>query len=135
METVTLISEQDRARLNETFQSFARVHQLPAAAVQAIDLALEEHLTNIFTHGIDPGCRPEVVVRMQQSPDDFIVEISDNGKPFNPLDFPESDVKAPLKDRPVGGLGIHLIRQFVDELAYRRELDRNILTMRKRVVS
>ena len=135
METVTLSSREDKTRLNDALQDFARIHQLPPAAVQAIDLALEEHLANIFNYGFEPGDRPEVVVRMEHSHTDFVVEVSDNGKPFNPLDHPEPDLNQPLEERPIGGLGIHLIRKFVDQLAYRRDAGRNILTLRKRAAN
>ena len=135
METVTLSAAEDKARLTEALENYAQTHQLPPPAVQAIDLALEEHLTNIFNYGFEPGCRPEVVVSLDQAEADFVVEVSDNGKAFNPLDHPESNVNLPLADRPIGGLGIHLIRKFVDQLAYRRADGRNILTIRKRLVS
>jgi len=72
---------------------------------------------------------------MEHSHTDFVVEVSDNGKPFNPLDHPEPDLNQPLEERPIGGLGIHLIRKFVDQLAYRRDAGRNILTLRKRAAN
>lgn len=133
METVTLSSARDKPRLDEALLTFARAHQVAPAAVQAIDLALEEHLANVFNYGFEPGGHPEVVVHIEQNPNGLMVEISDNGKPFNPLEHPEPDVNLPLEKRPIGGLGIHLIRKFVDQLAYRREAGRNILTMCKRL--
>src|ERR1051326_9001098 len=133
METVTLSSAHDRSKLNDVLQNFAQTHQVPSAAISAIDLALEEHLANIFNYGYETGGNPEVVVRLERRQTDFLVEISDNGKAFNPLDHPEPDIKRPLEERPIGGLGIHLIRKFVDQLSYRREAGRNVLTMLKRV--
>jgi anti-sigma regulatory factor (Ser/Thr protein kinase) len=133
METVTLSSAQDKPRLDDALLSFARTHQLPPPAVQAIDLALEEHLTNVFNYGFEPGGHPQVVVRIEQNPSGLTVEISDNGRPFNPLEHPEPDVSLPLEERPIGGLGIHLIRKSVEQLSYRHEAGRNILTMCKRL--
>lgn len=133
METVTLSSALDKTRLHAALHSFAQAHQLPPSAVRAIDLALEEHLANTFNYGVEPGQRLEVIVRLERNQADFIVEVSDNGKPFNPLDHPEPDVNQPLEDRPIGGLGIHLMRKFVDRLAYRHEGGQNILTLRIRV--
>lgn len=135
MEKVTLSSAQDKPRLDDALLNFARTHQLPPSAVQAIDLALEEHLANVFNYGFEPGGQPQVVVLIEQNPNGLTVEISDNGKPFNPLEQPEPDVSLPLEERPIGGLGIHLIRKFVDQLAYRRDAGRNILTMHKRLVN
>ena len=134
MEAVTLTCAEDKAKLADALQKFAQNYQLPAPAIQAVDLALEEHLTNVFNYGYKEGCQPQIRVTMEQREADFIVEVTDNGKPFNPLEHPGADVNQPLQDRPIGGLGIHLMRKFIDDLAYRRETGRNILTMRKRLV-
>jgi serine/threonine-protein kinase RsbW len=56
--------------------------------------------------------------------------VEDDGKPFNPLDAPEPDTNQLLEERPIGGLGIHLVRKNVDELEYRRQKDKNILIMK-----
>jgi serine/threonine-protein kinase RsbW len=134
MDTVALTRAEDKAKLADALQDFAQSHQLPPAALNAIDLALEEHLTNIFNYGFANGGQPKVLVQLQKREGNFIVEVSDNGKAFNPLSQPQPDVNKPLQDRPIGGLGIHLMRKFTDELTYKRTADRNILTMRKRLV-
>ncbi len=59
----------------------------------------------------------------------------DNGCPFNPLDRPEVDTAIPLDEKPIGGLGVHLMRRFMDELDYRREDGRNVFRMRKKLNS
>jgi len=51
--------------------------------------------------------------------------------PFNPLDAPIPDITLPIEERRVGGLGIHLVRQFMDTLAYERRGERNYLLMKK----
>ena len=64
-----------------------------------------------------------------------MIEISDDGQPFNPLkDAPKPDLEAALEDRPIGGLGIHLVLTMMDEMHYRRENERNHLTLVKRRV-
>jgi anti-sigma regulatory factor (Ser/Thr protein kinase) len=59
--------------------------------------------------------------------------VQDEGVPFNPLDAPAADDTAPIEERPIGGLGIHLVRKLMDEIAYAREGNRNRLVVRKRV--
>jgi anti-sigma regulatory factor (Ser/Thr protein kinase) len=133
MESVIVTSAEDKTKAIATLQNFGHVQRIPATAVHAIDLALEEHLTNVLNYGFEPGDQPLITVRMEKRERDFIVEITDKGKPFNPLDRPAANVDQPLQDRPIGGLGIHLMRKFTDELTYRRDGDRNILIMRKRL--
>jgi len=69
----------------------------------------------------------EAILRKGQL--DFIV--TDSGMPFDPTRKPEVDINASLEDRPVGGLGIHLVRQLMDSVSYRREDGKNILTLIK----
>ena len=135
METVTLTCAKDKAKVAGALQHFAQLHQVPPTAINAVDLALEEHLTNLLNYGFAEGRPPQILVHLEKRGENFMVEVSDNGKPFNPLDQPQPDVNQPLQDRPIGGLGIHLMRHFIDELTYRRQAGRNILTMRKGLIS
>ena len=112
-------------------QEFARSANLPLSIVQAADLCLEEHLTNVIQYGLDDGGQHEIGVRFALEQNVFVVEVKDNGRAFDPLQRPEVNTAVPLEEKPVGGLGIHLMRRFMDELAYRRESGRNVLTMRK----
>ena len=114
-------------------EQFARDHQLPEKVLQAADLALEEHLTNVMKYGFDDSQVHEIRVRLELVGGQFQIEVEDDGKPFNPLEHPKPDLSVPLEQRPLGGLGIHLIRSFMDELAYRRDGGRNIFQMRKRL--
>jgi anti-sigma regulatory factor (Ser/Thr protein kinase) len=114
-------------------EEFAAANQLPAAVRQAADLALEEHLTNIINYAHDDNLPHPILVQLELSDDQFVVEVRDHGKPFNPLLRPEVDTTLPLEKKPIGGLGIHLMKRFMDHLDYRREGAQNVLTMRKRV--
>ena len=60
-----------------------------------------------------------------------VVQVEDEGRPFNPLEAPPVDLDAPIEGRPIGGLGIHLIRSLMDAIEYRHEDGRNVLVMRK----
>jgi anti-sigma regulatory factor (Ser/Thr protein kinase) len=114
-------------------QEFARSAHLPSSVLQAADLCLEEHITNVIQYGLADSGLHAIVVYLGLDQGSLVVEVKDDGKPFNPLKNPEVDTAIPLEHRPVGGLGIHLMRRFMDKLEYRRESGQNILTMRKRL--
>lgn len=95
--------------------------------VMHIQLAVDEAMANIcnYAYQIPPG---EVLVRIQYQEDRFIVEMIDEGIPFDPLNVTEPDVQLDIEKREVGGLGIFLLRQLMQEVRYRREGTQNILT-------
>jgi anti-sigma regulatory factor (Ser/Thr protein kinase) len=123
----------EEQKLLHALQEFARDNRLPEKVLQAADLALEEHLTNVMKYGYDDVQVHEILVRLEIVHGELRIEVEDDGRAFNPLEAPGPDLNLPLSERPLGGLGIHLIRKFMDELAYRREGNRNVLQMRKRL--
>jgi phosphoserine phosphatase RsbU/P len=120
-------------RLKRIVDEFARRHQIETQALGNMNLALDEILTNIISYGYDDGGEQRIVIRLALEGGKWTVEVEDDGKPFNPLNAPVPDTKQLLEERPIGGLGIHLVRKLVDALEYRRQNDRNILVMRLKV--
>ena len=95
-----------------------------------VHLVLEELVLNIIDYGFDDGGEHELEVVLTSEDDALTIEITDDGFPFNPLTDPKTpDVNAPLEDRPVGGLGVHLVRTMMDEMHYRRDQGKNHLTL------
>ena len=96
-----------------------------------VHLVLEELVLNIIDYGFDDGKDDhELVVVLMSEDDNLTIEITDDGIPFDPLqDAKVPDVDAPLEDRPIGGLGVHLVRTMMDEVSYRREDGKNHLTL------
>ncbi len=101
---------------------------VPAARIPHLELAVEEVLTNICRHAYRdrPGVI-HVVVRRENGR--LTIEVADDGPPFDPTTAPEPDVHQSLAERPIGGLGVLLIRRSVDELRYRRDGPRNVLSL------
>lgn len=103
--------------------------QLPPAVCAKIELVLEEVLTNII-HYAYPDAEGKVEVRCAVDPNRvFHLEILDWGSPFDPLSSGRPDVSQDAENRNVGGLGIFLLRNMVDELHYKREAGKNILSI------
>ena len=100
--------------------------------VNEILLACQEALANIVSYAYprDKG-EVEIIPSLMLDPRRLVVQISDAGIAFNPLTWPDPDVTIPLEERPLGGLGIFLMRRIMDHVRYRRELNRNVLILEK----
>ena len=122
------------ARVHQALDDIAARHGLPARPVARLHLALEEHLTNIMVHGYAPGQAGKISVRFALEPKTLRVEIEDDAMPFNPAEAPEVDTDLPIEERPLGGLGVLMIRRSVDALEYRHAGGRNVLVLTTRLV-
>ena len=121
------------AGLAERIERFGAEQGLAGNVVNALNVVLDEAVSNAINHGYDTGVRGEIAVRLRRSPDRVEVEVEDAGRPFDPLQAPPPDLTWPLERRPIGGLGIHLIKSLMDEVSYARQAGRNVLKMAKRL--
>ena len=94
-------------------------------------LAVNEAVTNVLLHGYDGQPGP-VTICVENVNDDLRVVLTDSAPPFDPTRVPPPDIFLPLEDRPLGGLGVHMMRQLTDELVYRALDDGNELVFVKR---
>ena len=94
-------------------------------------LVLEEIIINVISHGSRDGRLACVRVSLRQDANVLRLELSDDGIAFNPLSASPPDVSLEIEDRPIGGLGVHLIRTMMDSISYRREGDWNRLLVTK----
>ena len=135
-ETVELRLANDLAALAELadrVERFGAEQRLSANVVNALNVVLDEAVSNAINHGYVAGVRGEIAVRLRRGADRVEVEVEDDGRPFDPLRAPPPDLSLPLERRPIGGLGIHLIRNLMDEVSYARQGGRNVLKMAKRL--
>lgn len=130
--SVTLVNQRGEiTRLGGLFDEFAATHGLVADDIAAVHLVLDEIVMNVIRHAHDDEARHDIGVVITLDGRVIEIQVEDDGRPFNPLDQPEPNLQLPLEVRPIGGLGIHIVRMTVDEMTYRREGGRNILTLRK----
>jgi anti-sigma regulatory factor (Ser/Thr protein kinase) len=101
---------------------------------QASELRLvaEELLTNAVKYAFEGAALHELEVRARVGADAVEMSFLDDGRPFDPLAHPEPDLFAPPEERPVGGLGIVMVKGLCDRVAYRREAGWNVVTITKR---
>ena len=81
----------------------------------------------------DDGREHPIVVRLSVREGVLTAHVEDDGRAFNPLEAPAPDIDAGIDERPIGGLGIHLVRSVMSSVEYRREDGRNILIMTKQL--
>lgn len=116
-------------RLIEFVADHAEMAGFTVNRITQIELAAEEVLVNIFQYAY-PRTDGDVVIDCRSEDDvGLILEISDNGTPFNILEVPDPDVTADISEREVGGLGVFLVKKMADEVRYRRRGKSNILTL------
>lgn len=134
-----LTIEPDRgeiARANALFTAFAEANAVPARVRRSLNVALDELLQNTLAHGFaggQGGKSGAVTIAALLETDRLTVTLTDDGRPFNPLETAAPDTTGSVEERPVGGLGIHLVRQLMDEVRYQRRADRNVVTLVKRL--
>ena len=128
----TRLDEMDR--LSAAVEGLGMEDDWPPGLTFQVNLVLEELWLNVLNHGHDGGFH-EVEIKLTSEAEALTIEITDDGKPFDPLnDAPTPNLTGPLDERNIGGLGIHLVRTMMDELQYKREDGKNHLIMVKRRV-
>jgi anti-sigma regulatory factor (Ser/Thr protein kinase) len=119
----------------EAVEGFVAEHRLPAEAANALYVCVDEAVSNAIAHGYPEGERGEIAVRLHRRADGVVLEIEDDGAPFDPLQAASPDLTLPLAARPIGGLGIHLIRSLMDEVSYARRDGRNVLKLTRKLAT
>jgi sigma-B regulation protein RsbU (phosphoserine phosphatase) len=124
----------DLTKLNHVLTDFVQRQSLPEAVLFDMKLALEEIITNAVCHNFTDDLEHRISVSIDLQQHVLGAEVEDDGPAFNPLEKPPPDTTLPLEERPVGGLGIHLVRTLMDEVEYRRQNGRNVLVLKKEIV-
>jgi serine/threonine-protein kinase RsbW len=119
-------------RLNKLIRQFGELHEIPSRALYAVNLALDELVTNVVLYGFDDPAGRQVEVELSTEQGLLQASVIDDGKSFNPLDVATPDLNATLAQRDLGGLGIHLVRSLMDHVTYVNHDGKNVLTIQKR---
>lgn len=114
------------SELTDKVLDFLRAQQVDARAAHHVALAVEELVMNLGTHG---NCRDQPA-RIKLVVEQALVkaEIADTGPPFDPRQIADPNISAPLEERPIGGLGLYLVRQLSRSFDYKRHKGRNVTT-------
>jgi anti-anti-sigma factor len=106
--------------LTRFLQEFWAAARLPGGQALPFEIALEEVFMNVVLHGSPAGMTPRVEVSLSLSGSALAMTVEDDGPPFDPLTVPTPDATASLQERPVGKLGVFLVRQMMDAVSYER---------------
>ena len=119
-------------RLHALIQSIAGETGMDHALAMSLNLALEEVVSNVMLYAYPAGSEGRVDIEAAIRDDRIDFRVSDSGVPFDPTVAAGPDISAELKDRPIGGLGIYLVKRIMDDVSYTRENGKNILSMTKK---
>ena len=119
----------------DRIEEFCSMHGLPPATAYAVNLSVDELLTNTISYGYEDSEEHRIDLTIRLDAGVLAIEISDDGIEFAPDSAKDPDTEASIEDRPIGGLGIFLTRQMMDSFDYRRDEGRNIVTLTKKTGS
>lgn len=121
-------------RLAKDIESFGNQENLSIDVIYALNLCLDEIITNIIMHGINAEpSESSVELDLEKCNGMVTACIKDQGLAFNPLtDMPRPvDINSNVEERPIGGLGIYFLEQYMDGMKYERQHNKNVLTLTK----
>ena len=98
-----------------------------------IDVVVEEIFVNIINYAYEEPKQEKVFINIENENNKIVITFEDNGIPFNPLDKEEPDITLKAEDRPIGGLGIYLVKKMMDNVEYVYKDNKNILIIEKRI--
>src|SRR5262249_49120911 len=119
-------------RVAEWVDDFGAKCRLSSEVIIALNVSLDEIINNIISYGYDDSGHHDIMVRLAFRDGRVEVVVEDDGKPFNPLLLAAPDLTA--KERKVGGVGVHFVRNLMDDLEYARDGGINQLRLIKKVV-
>jgi len=119
--------------LAEMLEQLADEWGLNPGLTMNLNLVIEEAITNVVFYAYDDKLPHLIDIDFELDGNEFTIVISDDGRPFDPTQKTDPDISLSVDDRQIGGLGIFLIRKIMDEVSYRRENKKNVLTLVKSI--
>lgn len=124
-------------RLGEFVEEVCEAVHLDAEGTMGMNLAMEEAVVNVINYAYPEGTTGDIHVEARADDQSLTFVIRDSGKPFDPTAVQEPDTSLSAEERPIGGLGIYLIRSYMDEVSYERTTaspkGENVLTLVKKL--
>ena len=139
MENKTLLVDNQMSelrRLADFLDDLGEEWELNPGLVFSLNLVLEEALTNIILYGFQDTDKHSIEMEFSRTQiDQLVVCVIDDGHPYDPTQKEDPDLSLPAEERPVGGLGIFLIKKIMDKVEYHRNNNKNFLILTKNIKS
>ena len=129
-----LTLKNDMANLEKLHSFVEEIQQSQFASKKCLfetNLALEEIFSNVLSYGFNNHADHFIKITITTVQGVLNIRVEDDGKPFNPLEAKEPTLQYDIENCALGGLGIHLIKHFMNDLRYNRYQNKNVLTMKK----
>ena len=120
-------------RLSEFVETLCENAGFDSGTTMQVNLALEEAVVNVMNYAYPEGERGDVQILAENDGKILKFTIIDSGKPFDPTAHDNTDLSLPAEERQVGGLGIFLMRSYMDKIHYKREDGKNVLMLLKQI--
>lgn len=130
----TLIIQNEINELNKLalfIEELGEELQLAPDLIFNLNLVLEEAVSNIILYAYPKQMGNEITIQADYKDHSLVFTLTDTGKPFDPTQAAEADITLSAEERPIGGLGIFLIKQIMNEVEYQRIEGRNVFTLKK----
>ena len=116
-------------RINTEFGTFADKNGLAAGVSQKVSIVFDDLLNNIISYGFSDDEDHQIDIDVTYTPGRLVIAITDDGMPFNPFDHVGPDTSLSIEERDIGGLGVLLIKELMDEYQYQRHSNSNVVTL------
>jgi len=116
-------------RINAEFTHFAEEHSLAAGVTQKVCIVFDDLLNNIISYGFNDDEDHQINIDISVTAEQLVIIVADDGVPFNPFDSVGPDTSLSLEERDIGGLGVLLVTELMDECSYQRRRDSNVVTL------
>lgn len=122
------------AIIRDFITAFAKVNRFEDDDRARVLIVVEEHVTNIVKYGYPAGAeRGSLEMNLSFEGDRLTIDVADDGQEFNPFNQPGPDLDESIEDRPIGRLGLHIIKSLTDEARYDRIGNRNVVRLVRRI--
>lgn len=122
-------------RINAEFRQFADERGLPAGVGQKVSIVFDDLLSNIISYGFSDDAEHQIDIDVACSPGKLVFTVTDDGIPFNPFDQVGPDISLSVEEREIGGLGVLLVKELMDEYHYQRHSNSNVVTLTMNLIT